>query len=910
MNEYIMVGKFFLFIVSLFAGNSLFAQYTLNGNATQNDCHCYTLTNDAFSLSGSIWNNNKINLTQSFEFKFDVFLGCADAQGADGIVFVLQPVSTSVGAQGGGLGYSGVSPAVGVTIDTWQNGSPTTSDGDGDPVFDHIAIQLNGDLNHRDSVAPWPVNNIAGPVTALAGSDNIEDCQWHILGIRWDENTKTLSAYVDGVLRVSATKDFTNDVFSGNPLVFWGFTGSTGGSKNLQQMCTALKPMFRFLPNQKRCPGEKITFFDSTISFAPLRKSYWNFGDGSPIDSVSANPAHVYVAAGNYTVVQTVLGADGCTEVNTQQLIIGSVPLAEFTFNNACSLDSSVNFINTSSATFGTINNWFWDFGSGDSGTSQHPSKVFATAGFKSVRLAVKSLEGCVSDTTVHIVQVYEKPTADFSFIDDQCMNTTIQFSGVSTSNDGTINDWRWNADSGKTRLANTQNPTYKYNSPGQHLVSLVTKSTNGCASNIVIKPVNILPQPVANFNSEPVCLLLPSLFTDSSYITGANEVINWWWDLGNGIISTSKNPITTYHATGDITIQLVVKSNTGCISDTLKRLISIESRPLAKFGYTMPLCENKSIQFTDSSIAGSGPVEGWFWSFDNGSSSDIQNAIAVFTGGNHQIKLVVKDSKGCNSDTTNEVVFVYPRPVVDFTVLNACKNTVVSFKGIIRSGDSITQWQWNFDDGSISASKDTQHVYTSGGNFAVKLFGISATGCHTDTLQRDIIIYATNAFAGNDTIAATNQPVQLTGSGGINYEWSPATGLSNPAIFNPIAVNNGDRSYILRAYTPFGCESFDTIHLKIYDGPEIYVASAFTPNGDGLNEILHVLPAGVKKFKYFRVYNRFGQVVFITTVSSIGWDGFYKGKAQNPGVYLWTASAIGYAGNEIFRKGTVILIR
>src|SRR5687768_1309407 len=177
-------------IIVLLAGKFVAAQYTLNGNASQNDCHCYTLTQDAFSQSGSIWNNNKINLTQSFDFKFDVFLGCADFDGADGIVFVLQPISTSVGSQGGGLGYSGVSPAVGVTIDTWQNGSPQESVPDGDPFYDHISIQLNGDLHHRDSIAPFPVNNIAGPVTALEGSDNIEDCQWHIFRIQWDATTK------------------------------------------------------------------------------------------------------------------------------------------------------------------------------------------------------------------------------------------------------------------------------------------------------------------------------------------------------------------------------------------------------------------------------------------------------------------------------------------------------------------------------------------------------------------------------------------------------------------------------------------------------------------------------------------------------------------------------------------------
>jgi gliding motility-associated-like protein len=356
--------------------------------------------------------------------------------------------------------------------------------------------------------------------------------------------------------------------------------------------------------------------------------------------------------------------------------------------------------------------------------------------------------------------------------------------------------------------------------------------------------------------------------------------------------------------------IQLLVKSKQGCIADTVKKLINIESRPQAKFGYTLPVCADKAILFLDSSITVAGTIQGWSWSFDNGSSATTQNTTAVFNSGSHQVKLVVKNGKGCNSDTTFSIVFVNPRPVIDFSVVNACENTLVSFSGINQSGAGIARWQWNFHDGTIAVVKDTQHFYASSGNFPVKLFSISTQGCYSDTVQKTMAIYATHAFAGNDTIAATNQPVQLSGSGGINYEWLPATGLSNPNISNPIAINNMDRSYVLRAFTPLGCESFDTLHIKIYDGPEIYVPGAFTPNGDGINEYLKAFPVGVKQFLNFTVYNRFGQVVFSTSASNKGWDGFFKGKAQNTGAYMWTATAIGYRGNEIFKKGTVVLIR
>ena len=652
-----MTIRILILSFSLLFGNILCAQYTLNGNASQTNCNCYTLTNDDFWQGGSFWNNNKIDLTNSFDFKFSVFLGCNDVEGADGIAFVLQPISTSVGSQGGGIGYAGLSPALGVTIDTWQNGSPSTPEPDGDPAFDHIAIQLNGDLNHKDSVAPFPINNIAGPVAALVDNDNIEDCSWHVLRIKWDANTKIFSAYMDAKLRVSIARDLVADVFYGDPLVYWGFTGGTGGSKNLQQVCLALRPLFQVFPLDKRCIGDALTFYDSTISFAPVEKMYWDFGDGSPIDSIHVNPVHAYTAAGNYSVVQRVIGSDGCTETNTQQLTIGSAPVAQFGFNNACVLDSVVKFKSESSATFGTINRWYWDLGDGTKSSLESFSKTYATPGLKKVNLVVSSVEGCVSDTIHHIVQVY-------------------------------------------------------------------------------------------------------------------------------------------------------------------------------------------------------------------------------------------------------------PKPVLDFAATNACINSTVNFTLNEGLGTTVQQWQWLFHDSSSANSRTTAYFYNKAGVFPVKLFGTSPEGCRSDVVIKNVRIYTTHAFAGNDTIVASNQPIRLQGRGGIIYEWSPSTGLSNPYISNPIAVNNTDQRYILKAFTPAGCISYDTVIIKIYDGPEIYVPGAFSPNKDGLNEILKALPVGMMEFKYFKVFNRLGHEVFSTSIPTRGWDGTYNGKDQGIGAYIWVSAAVGFHGNLIYRKGTVMLVR
>jgi gliding motility-associated-like protein len=203
----------------------MLAQFHLNGSAVQFNDTCWTLTPDELWQSGSIWNVDKVNLDNSFQVIMELKLGCRDGDGADGILFGLQPVSTSIGQQGEGLGFQGVSPSLGIEFDTWQNSNLN------DPSVDHIAIIKNGNLNHKSG------NNLAGPVQANTANANMEDCNWHKLRVNWDALTKTLEVWFDCDLRLSYTGDIVNQIFGGDPNVFWGFTSATGGARNLHQVC-------------------------------------------------------------------------------------------------------------------------------------------------------------------------------------------------------------------------------------------------------------------------------------------------------------------------------------------------------------------------------------------------------------------------------------------------------------------------------------------------------------------------------------------------------------------------------------------------------------------------------------------------------------------------------------------------
>ncbi|TSA42684.1 MAG: PKD domain-containing protein [Chitinophagaceae bacterium] len=885
----------------ILSGQLLSAQYTLNGSATQDACNAYTLTPDAYTRSGSVWNNNKINLSVSFDFNFDINLGNHDSDGADGLVFVLQPISTSVGTTGGGLGYEGIFPAVGVTVDTWQNNE------NNDPVYDHIAIQLNGDIGHSST------NNIAGPVTAISGNDNIEDGNWHSLHIIWDVPTKTLTVLVDGVLRVSAVKDFVTDIFSGNPMVYWGFTGSTGGAKNWQRFRTALNPSFHFGPAQKRCVNEPISFFDSTISFTSLAKFYWNFGDGSPVDSINLNPVHTYTVAGDYTVIQRVIGADGCEATNTQTVRIGSKPIARFGYTGNMCIPMPpyppVSFHDSSTTAVGTINNWFWDFDNGSTSTFQNPITSYSTIGHKNIKFAVKSLEGCESDTLYKTVPINFQPVLDFSFTDSLCLGTANNFSGIVVSSSDPIEFFRWQFDTDPIFI-NTQNATYTFTTPGTHNVFfMATSGGEGCLG-MKIKTVFVVNKPTAFFVPVSSCINAPTQLRDSSYTSDGTPVNTWWWDLGNGQFSTQQNPVTTYTTAGPVIIRHAVANSRGCLSDTISQTINVQAKPVAKFGYLSQLCSVDPVQFNDSSFVSGGTISNWYWLYNGAVFSNLQNPLLAFTVGTHQVGLIAESLSGCLSDTVFKTFSINTKPLISMSFANACKNTPVSFSAAEITSTGMVNWNWSFGDGASGTGISTQHVYIQNGSFPVSLQATSAAGCSSNLLIKNIIIYGTNAYAGQDTIAAAGQPVQLHATGGLSYLWSPGGYLNDAGIANPIAILSATQSFRLKAFTPEGCESYDTVIVKIYKGPDIYLPNAFTPNDDGLNDLLRGIPVGLQQFNWLRIFNRYGQEIFSTTDYHKGWDGKWKGQKQDNGVYVVIASGIDFRGNPINKKATVMLIR
>jgi len=226
---------------------ALQAQYTLNGNALVVGDNCYRLTQQGTSFqNGSVWYTEPVDLSDDFEAQFLMNFGINDAQGADGMVFVFhQDGPNALGINGQGMGFQGFVPSLGIEFDTYENSDQ------GDLFADHIAVHRDGNVNH------FAATNLNGPVAADNFDVNIEDGEDHVVTIKWTSITQLLQVYFDCELRVNFNYNIVQNIFSGNSIVTWGFTGATGALTNNQTVCLT-ENILGLDDSFQLCAGESV----------------------------------------------------------------------------------------------------------------------------------------------------------------------------------------------------------------------------------------------------------------------------------------------------------------------------------------------------------------------------------------------------------------------------------------------------------------------------------------------------------------------------------------------------------------------------------------------------------------------------------------------------------------------------
>ncbi|MEZ5016005.1 MAG: PKD domain-containing protein [Flavipsychrobacter sp.] len=320
--------------------------------------------------------------------------------------------------------------------------------------------------------------------------------------------------------------------------------------------------------------------------------------------------------------------------------------------------------------------------------------------------------------------------------------------------------------------------------------------------------------------------------------------------------------------------------------------------------------CKSREVLFLNKSIGGFSYL--WDFGVPGATSTEFQPIFVYPDTGTYTVKLTVNANSTC-PDSISRFVKVYPSFKADFSFDGLlCPKADIDFMDLSDATfKPITDWNWSFGDGNFSTLPNPKHAYQVGGTYPVQLISKTIRGC-MDTITQNVTIDEFVPFAGNDTIIVKGESINFVASGGDQYLWTPGDNLNFVNIRNPRGAypDTGRYNYTVFIKSNEGCEDTDDINVWVVNQASLFVPSGFTPNGDGLNDLLRPINVGYSKLNYFRVFNRWGELVYSTDKINAGWDGYYKGEKAEIGTYFWLLSIQDRFGKDQTVKGDATLIR
>ena len=581
----------------------------------------------------------------------------------------------------------------------------------------------------------------------------------------------------------------------------------------------------------------------------------------------------------------------------------GILPIADFTVDQTIGCnDFTVTFDNTSSDS----DTYLWDFGDGllDS-TTFNPVITYTEAGTYQVNLFVTDSICQLTDTAEITVVVIDSVLLDVNNQMSVCDNVPFD---LLANTFGTASQFIWSENQDFSNPLNAlSDSSVTVSSDGTYFIN----ASNGfCSADDTVEVLfNVVPESQFELPDSSGCAPFTASFLNQSIQTDY-----FLWDFGNGIVdSLNFNPEIQYAQPGVYTVSLYIYDSLCPASDTSFATITVLPDITVSGLDSLVLCIGNGINITANS---DGTATDFLWS-SNIDFSDVLNpsgssTITVVSTGTYYVQL------GNTECSLMDSVFV---EFVDPEIALAAQDSIClyDFSDVsvenLSPGVSFT-YEWEPESIIISNNADAIQVQPLTSQY-VYVTATSSENCVTEDsvfinvtdIDSSLVIASASAYAvpQGSTVTLYGSP-----SGLQSYQWSPDTGLNSPTNQQTDAFVEQSIIYTLSVSDGI-CTKEDTVEIKVYEivceDPFVFVPNAFSPNGDNYNDVLYVRGLYIEKM-VFRVFNRWGEMVFESTDSSVGWDGIFRNQLLQPDVYDFYLDVTCVGGLNSIVKGNVTLIR
>jgi gliding motility-associated-like protein len=507
--------------------------------------------------------------------------------------------------------------------------------------------------------------------------------------------------------------------------------------------------------------------------------------------------------------------------------------------------------------------------------------------------------------------------------VDTICFSTPLQLklSNPIVSADTVRYEWFKDGFELKEYGKSYQVPFFRETNTGAYLVKLM----NQCGSTDIPIASLALNKPKANFTADTVDACKGQLsITLAGSKAGLFAIDQHRWDInGNrNILGNTPNGSHRFTDPGRVVIRYSYIDVKGCASDTVNKTFTNFGAPMPKFE-VRDTCYNTPVQLLNQSNLGFGSTKFLRTIWDLGdtiiarNSDTLDLAYIYKRPGLKSIKLTTFTDSSCVPAVMSKDVMVFGSPTAVIAVQDSCKGFPVYFRSRSNSifvPDSVSRYHWNFDDGGFSTLKNPVHIFQQYGGHKIQL-RVYSDRC--PTLFHDTSLLLSVKIPRPDSVYSTVRAIKnvSTGLAAINngraYLWSPSLGLNNSRIQKPWFRAQEDKIvYTVTVTDSAGCINKDKQEVWAFPEPNIYLASAFSPNDDNINDTYRPEYIGIQYIEYFKVLDKNNRLIYSTNSMQDKWDGKYQGNVLASDAFIVSVSGIDMNGKRIQKQQVVVLVK